>query len=323
MTKLKKMQLIISILLIIALIIDISLGKGLMMAFYAVVSILIVNIFHPFFRKIFKTDLPFSITLADITFAVFGTYVGNRFDLYHTFFAYDIMLHFISGILISLTLYEVFFPSSYRNSIPLVARVSLSMIIGLAGAGFWELCEYFLDIFTGLDVQRNLVEVFKQSLLENIRAGRTQATRQQVLAAAEAAQCGDILAKLPEGLDTVIGTEGVYLSGGEAQRIALARAILKDAPIVVLDEATAFADPENEALIQKALARLTAGKTVIMIAHRLSTVVGADRIIVLDEGRAVEQGAHAELLAKGGLYAKMWADYNQSVQWKIQSGEER
>ena len=165
--------------------------------------------------------------------------------------------------------------------------------------------------------------LFKQSLLENIRAGRPQATRQQVLAAAEAAQCGDILAKLPEGLDTVIGTEGVYLSGGEAQRIALARAILKDAPIVVLDEATAFADPENEALIQKALARLTAGKTVVMIAHRLSTVVGADRIIVLDEGRAVEQGAHAELLAKGGLYAKMWADYNQSVQWKIQSGEER
>lgn len=161
MTKLKKMQLIISILLIIALIIDISLGKRLMMAFYAVISILIVNLFHPFFKTIFKTDLPFSITLADILFAVFGTYVGNRFDLYHTFFAYDIMLHFISGILISLTLYEVFFPSSYRNSIPLVARVSLSMIIGLAGAGFWELCEYFLDIFTGLDVQRNLVEDFE------------------------------------------------------------------------------------------------------------------------------------------------------------------
>ena len=155
------MQLIISILLIIALIIDISLGKGLMMAFYAVISILIVNIFHPFFKTIFKTDLPFSITLADILFAVFGTYVGNRFDLYHTFFTYDIMLHFISGILISLTLYEVFFPSSYRNSIPLVVRVSLSMIIGLAGAGFWELCEYFLDIFTGIDVQRNLTEDFE------------------------------------------------------------------------------------------------------------------------------------------------------------------
>ena len=201
---------------------------------------------------------------------------------------------------------------------------------------FWDAAEGVVEV-GGVDVRQidphvlmdrvafvfQNSRLFKQSLLENIRAGRPQATRQQVLAAAEAAQCGDILAKLPEGLDTVVGTEGVYLSGGEAQRIALARAILKDAPIVVLDEATAFADPENEALIQKALVRLTAGKTVVMIAHRLSTVVGADRIIVLDEGRAVEQGAHAELLAKGGLYAKMWADYNQSVQWKIQSGEER
>ena len=201
---------------------------------------------------------------------------------------------------------------------------------------FWDAAEGVVEV-GGVDVRQidphvlmdrvafvfQNSRLFKQSLLENIRAGRPQATRQQVLAAAEAAQCGDILAKLPQGLDTVVGTEGVYLSGGEAQRIALARAILKDAPIVVLDEATAFADPENEALIQKALARLTAGKTVVMIAHRLSTVVGADQIIVLDEGRAVEQGAHAELLAKGGLYAKMWADYNQSVQWKIQSGEER
>lgn len=161
MTKLKKTTLILSILLMIALVIDLFLGKGLMMTFYAIISIFIVNVFHPFFKKIFKADLSFSITLADMLFAVFGTYIGNRFDLYHMFFAYDIMLHFISGILISLTLYEVFFPSSSRNSIPLVARVSLSMIIGLAGAGFWELCEYFLDIFTGLDVQRNLVEDFE------------------------------------------------------------------------------------------------------------------------------------------------------------------
>ena len=161
MTKLKKTSLILSILLMIALVIDLFLGKELMMTFYAIISIFIVNVFHPFFKKIFRTDFSFSITLADMLFAVFGTYIGNRFDLYHTFFAYDIMLHFISGILISLTLYEVFFPSSYRNNIPLVARVSLSMIIGLAGAGFWELCEYFLDIFTGLDVQRNLVEDFE------------------------------------------------------------------------------------------------------------------------------------------------------------------
>ncbi len=118
-------------------------------------------------------------------------------------------------------------------------------------------------------------------------------------------------------MDTVIGTEGTYLSGGEQQRVALARAILKDAPIVVLDEATAFADPENEALIQKAFARLTEGRTVIMIAHRLSTVVNADKIIVLKEGRKVEEGAHSELLNAGGLYARMWADYNQAVKWRI------
>ena len=132
-----------------------------------------------------------------------------------------------------------------------------------------------------------------------------------------AAQCGDILEKLPEGMDTVIGTEGTYLSGGEQQRIALARAILKDAPIVVLDEATAFADPENEALIQKAFSRLMRGRTVLMIAHRLSTVVGADKILVLEQGKIAEQGTHSELAEAGGLYAKMWADYNQAVRWKI------
>ena len=162
--------------------------------------------------------------------------------------------------------------------------------------------------------------LFKASILENVRASRPDATREQVLEALQASQCGDILEKLPDGVDTQIGTEGTYLSGGEQQRIALARAILKDAPIVVLDEATAFADPENEVLIQKAFAVLTKGRTVIMIAHRLSTVVGADKIIVLEEGRVAEQGTHKELTAAGGLYARMWADYNRAVQWKLTGG---
>ena len=161
--------------------------------------------------------------------------------------------------------------------------------------------------------------LFKASILENVRAARPEATREQVLAALMAAQCGDILEKLPKGMDTMIGTDGTYLSGGEQQRVALARAILKDAPIVVLDEATAFADPENEALIQKAFGQLTKGRTVIMIAHRLSTVVGADKILVLDQGHLVEQGTHEELTAGGGLYARMWADYNRAIQWKITS----
>ncbi len=163
--------------------------------------------------------------------------------------------------------------------------------------------------------------LFKASIFENVRAARPGATREEVQKALSAAQCDDILEKLPNGMDTIIGTEGTYLSGGEQQRVALARAILKDAPIVVLDEATAFADPENEALIQKAFGVLTKGKTVIMIAHRLSTVVGADKIIVLDEGHIIEEGTHDELKQKNGMYSRMWTDYNQAVQWRISAGE--
>lgn len=159
--------------------------------------------------------------------------------------------------------------------------------------------------------------LFKASILDNVRAARPDATREEALAALAAAQCDDILAKLPDGVDTLVGSDGTHLSGGEQQRIALARAILKDAPIVVLDEATAFADPENETLIQKAFARLTKGRTVIMIAHRLSTIVGADEIIVLDRGYVVEKGTHDALVSSGGLYARMWADYQQAATWKI------
>lgn len=160
-------------------------------------------------------------------------------------------------------------------------------------------------------------KLFRQTLADNVRAARPAATDAEVRAALAAAQCDDIVAKLPQGIDTMLGAGGAYLSGGEVQRVALARAILKDAPIVVLDEATAFADPENEALIQRAFARLACGRTVIMIAHRLSTVVNADKIVVLDQGRVAESGTHEALLARGGLYARMWADYERAANWKI------
>ncbi len=197
---------------------------------------------------------------------------------------------------------------------------------------FWDTTEGIVKV-GGIDVKQidphvlmdNIAFVFqnnrlfKTSIFENVRAAKPEATRKEVLLALEAAQCMDIVEKLPDETDTVIGSKGTHLSGGEQQRIALARAILKDAPIVVLDEATAFADPENEVLIQKAFAKLTKGKTVIMIAHRLSTVVGADKIIVLDGGRLVEEGTHEELKNNGGLYAHMWSEYNQAAKWKIQS----
>ena len=164
--------------------------------------------------------------------------------------------------------------------------------------------------------------LFKATIFENVHISKPEASRQDVLNALSAAQCDDIIKKLPNGVDTLIGSEGTYLSGGEQQRVILARAILKDAPIVILDEATAFADPENEVLIQKAFAELTHGRTVIMIAHRLSTVVNADNIIVLKEGNIVEHGTHKQLIESKGLYFKMWNDYNQAIQWKITSRKE-
>lgn len=159
--------------------------------------------------------------------------------------------------------------------------------------------------------------LLKASILENVRLSRPNATRQEVEQALHEAQCDDIIAKLPKGIDTVIGTKGVYLSGGEQQRIAIARVMLKNAPILILDEATAFADPENEVLVQRAFEKLSKGKTVIMIAHRLTTVRKADRIFVLREGQVEETGAHDSLVEQGGLYAKMWQDYQTSVSWKV------
>ena len=161
------------------------------------------------------------------------------------------------------------------------------------------------------------INLFKMSIAENVAFSKPTATEEEILKALHLAQCDDILAKLPNGIHTVIGTKGVYLSGGEMQRIALARAILKDAPIVLLDEATAFADPENEYKIQKALDVLMQEKTVIMIAHRLSTVTGADQILVLENGRLTERGSHIELIEHGGAYAGMYKEYQSGTSWKI------
>ncbi len=159
--------------------------------------------------------------------------------------------------------------------------------------------------------------LLKTSILENVRIGKPQASEAEVLTALHKAQCDDIIAKLPNGINTVIGTKGVYLSGGEQQRIAIARVMLKKAPIIVLDEATAFADPENEALVQKAFEELSKGKTVIMIAHRLTTVKNCSRIFVLRGGEIEEAGSHDELVGNKKLYAKMWKDYQTSITWKV------
>ena len=195
---------------------------------------------------------------------------------------------------------------------------------------FWDVNQGQIKI-GGIDVrkiaQKTLMEkisfvfqnthLFKTTVLENVRAANPEATREQVLEALHQAQCDEIIRKLPEGIDTEIGSKGIYLSGGEQQRISLARAILKNAPIIILDEATAFADPENESLIHEALRHLTREKTVIMIAHRLSTVTRADKIIVLNNGKIMEEGTHEQLKNAGGLYAKMWSDYNKAAEWKI------
>ena len=159
--------------------------------------------------------------------------------------------------------------------------------------------------------------LLKASVADNVKLARPDASRIEVENALHIAQCDDIIAKLPDGIDTVIGTKGVYLSGGEMQRIAIARAVIKDAPVILLDEATAFADPENEYAVQKAFEKLSENKTVIMIAHRLTTVRGADRIYVLEDGKVTESGRHDELVEAGGTYSKMWSDYLRSVEWKV------
>lgn len=161
--------------------------------------------------------------------------------------------------------------------------------------------------------------LFKDSIYNNVAIGRKGASRDDVKKALSLTQCDDIIDELPDGINTVIGSEGTYLSGGQQQRIALARAVLKDAPIIILDEATALADPENEYLIQKAISEITKDKIVIMIAHRLSSVKNVDKIYVVENGRIVEEGNHHTLIDSGGIYSRMWDEFNQSIQWKVKS----
>ena len=164
--------------------------------------------------------------------------------------------------------------------------------------------------------------LFKQSILENIRMGRPEATEEEVIAAAKAAQCHEFVSELPQGYQTIFGKDGVKLSGGQIQRISIARAIVKNAPILILDEATSFSDPENEHLIQQALSELMKGKTVIMIAHRLSTVRNADQILVVDHGRIVQSGTHNELVVQEGRYQDLWNNYTRALTWKFNIGKE-
>ena len=217
---------------------------------------------------------------------------------------------------------------------------SLTALVGPSGGGkttlvnllgrFWEVDSGEIRI-GGVDIRdiktQDLLhtvgfvfqenKLFKESILENIRYGKKDASRDQVMEALRKAECMDIIEKLPAGIDTVYGTKGTYVSGGEAQRLAIARALLQDAPVIVLDEATAFADAENEYKIKKTFDVLLKDKTVIMIAHRLSSVVNADKICVINEGKIAEEGTHTELLARKGLYAAMWDNFQKGIEWKV------
>ena len=245
----------------------------------------------------------------------------------------------------SMTLKDVYF--SYDGSEDVICGVSMNIqpgqtvaLVGPSGGGKSTLASLmvrFFDVGSGsirigdADVRdipkeelMNTVSfvfqnsrLLKGSILDNVKLGKPDATEAEVLAALKAAQCMDIIEKFPAGIHTVIGSAGVYLSGGEQQRISIARAMLKNAPILILDEATAFADPDNEAKVQAAFAKLATGKTVIMIAHRLSTVENADCIYVMQDGRIAESGTKDALCAKNGLFARMWKDYQSSVQWKV------
>ena len=218
----------------------------------------------------------------------------------------------------------------------------ITAIVGLSGGGkstianlisrFWDVTSGSIkignvdvrevgtnDLMKHISFEFQDIFLFKQSIFDNIRMGNPNATKEQVISASKAAQCHDFISKLPNGYDTVVGTQGIHLSGGERQRISIARAIINDAPIIEFDEASAFSDPENEYLIQKAFEKLMQDKTVIMIAHRLSTIRNANKIIVMENGRLIESGKHNDLIQKNGRYAEMWKHYTEAIDWKVQT----
>lgn len=252
-----------------------------------------------------KTPADSSVTLTNVSF-VYDEEKGNAID--------GISMHIGAGEHIALV--------GHSGG----GKTTLASLI----ARFWDVKEGKVEI-GGVDVKdirsEQLMELvsyvfqdsrlLKTSILENIRMGRPDATNEEVMDALKAAQCTDIIEKFPDGVNTVIGSKGVFVSGGEAQRLSIARAFLKNAPILILDEATAFADPDNERLVQKAFENLSKDKTVIMIAHRLSTVTCADCIYVLKDGKIAESGTHNELAEKGGIYSHMWSEYNKSVNWHV------
>ena len=250
----------------------------------------------------------------------------------------------LTGFDISFTRVSFKYPGAEKNAVDginlFIPEGERTALVGASGSGkttIARLVPRFRDTDTGQvciggtdvknikpeELMKNIsfvfqnTRLFKTSLLENITYGNPEASRDEIERAVDLAQCREIIDKLPDGLNAKIGTEGTYLSGGEQQRIILARAILKNAPIVVLDEATAFTDPENEHLIQHALLELTKGKTVLMIAHRLTSVIDADNILVISEGKIAECGTHHELMDKDGLYASMWNEYQKSIKWTI------
>ena len=247
---------------------------------------------------------------------------GASVELENIHFSYDGKTEVLKGVSLSIPQGRVvaFVGPSGGGKTTLANLISRffdpqSGIVKIGGVNIKEIAKEELMNTVSFVFQNS--RLIKASVLENVRMGRPDATKEEILAALHNAQCDDILEKLPQGADTVIGTKGIYLSGGEQQRIAIARVMLKNAPIIILDEATAFADPDNETRVQAAFSKLSKGKTVIMIAHRLSTVAGADQIYVICDGQIAESGTSRELLEQKGIFSRMWQNYQTSVQWKV------